>query len=173
MAEFIQLEIKELPSLLVVGKEIRYSMEALMQGDNRLGKLWDTCFAENIFAALEAQPDYVYDSSYVGAMTDWDRGDGDFSYICGMLMREGAQVPQGYRSCKLVATRVAVGWIRGTDTADVCANAHAQTENALKEKGYDCTGMRWSMEVYNCPRFTTPDENGRIILDYYIPITNS
>lgn len=170
MAEFLQLEVNDLPTVVVVGKEIRYSMEALMQGDNRLGALWDTCFSSNIFAPLEAQPDYVYDSAYVGAMLDWDKGDGDFTYICGIMMREGVQVPEGYACHKLDATKIAVGWIRGTDVSDVCSNAHEQTELALKEKGYDCSNMEWCMEVYNCPRFTVPDESGRIILDYYIPI---
>lgn len=170
MAEFIQLEVIDIPTLIVVGKEIRYSMEALMQGDNRLGALWDVCFSGNVFESLEMQPKYVYDSAYVGAMLDWDKGDGDFTYICGMLMREGAQIPEGYASHKLTATKVAVGWIRGTGVEDVCSSAHEQTEQALKEKGYDCNGMAWCMEVYNCPRFTVPDENGHIILDYYIPI---
>lgn len=27
----------------------------------------------------------------------------------------------------------------------------------------------WCMKLYNCPRFTTPMDNGEIILDYYIP----
>ena len=47
--------------------------------------------------------------------------------------------------------------------------AHELTNKAMEEKGYINDGFAWSMELYNCPRFTTPDEQGRIILDYYIP----
>jgi predicted transcriptional regulator YdeE len=145
-------------------------MEKLMQGDNRLGALWDKCFAENTFAALESQVEHVFDPSYVGFMTDWDLGDGDFSYIVGMMMKDGAQIPDGYIVKKLPACKAGVGWIRGDDVRDVCSNAHEQTTSALKGHGRQCETMRWCMELYNCPRFTTPDENGKITLDYYIPL---
>jgi len=170
MAELIHFETKELPDLVVIGKEIRYSMEKLMQGDNPLPKFWGTCFEEGIFGALESQAEHVFDDSYVGFMTDWDLGDGDFSYVVGMMMKEGAQIPDGYAVKKLPACKAAVGWIRGDDTADVCSAAHEMTVGALKEKGHQCETMRWSMELYNCPRFTTPDNEGKITLDYYVPV---
>ena len=28
----------------------------------------------------------------------------------------------------------------------------------------------WCFERYNCPRYTTPDENGNVILDYAVSI---
>jgi hypothetical protein len=31
------------------------------------------------------------------------------------------------------------------------------------------TEAPWCMELYACPRFKRPDENGNVILDYYIP----
>lgn len=170
MSELIHFEIKELPALKLVGKELRYSRNALMQGDNRIPGLWDQCYAENAFAVLEAQTDCVFDAAHVGVMIDWDRGDGDFSYICGMLMRDDAVVPEGYVSRMLVPTKAAVSWIRGKDVADVCAKAHELTEQALQAEGYRNDGMSWCMELYNCPRFTTPDEKGQITLDYYIPV---
>lgn len=170
MSELIRFETKELPNLIVVGKEIRYSMEKLMQGDNPIPKLWDECFAAGIFSALESQAEHVFCSDYVGFMIDWDLGDGDFSYVVGMMMREGAVVPDGYIAKKLPTCKAAVGWIRGDDVTDVCAKAHNLTVEMIHERGYQCETMRWSMELYNCPRFTTPDENGMITLDYYIPL---
>lgn len=170
MGKLIRLETKELPGLVVVGKELRYSMEALMKGDNRIGAFWGACFSEGVMEPLEAQPEYVYDESYVGIMLDWDKGDGDFSYIVGMLMKPGAVVPGGYVSRELAKGTAAVGFIQGKDTPDVCGNAHEETEKALREAGHSNAQMRWCMELYNCPRFTTPDEDGRIILDYYIPL---
>ena len=170
MSQLIHFEIKELPTVHLVGKEIRYSEEAHMKGDNRIPGLWDQCFSEGIFAQLESQADYLYDDSYVGVMLDWDKGDGNFSYVCGMLMKPGVSVPEGFICHTLEAAKAAVGWIRGKDTADVCSTAHAMTEERLKAEGHNCQQMRWCMELYNCPRFTTPDENGDIILDYYIPL---
>lgn len=170
MGEIIKFRVKKLPSLKLVGKEIRYNMESHMKGDNRIPAFWDKCFADDTFSSLEAQADFVYDSSYVGVMTDWDKGDGDFSYIVGMLMVEGVSIPDGYVYRDIEETDVAIGWIKGKNTSDVCSTAHSQTDQSLKEKGYKCDKMKWCMELYNCPRFIEADINGDIILDYYIPI---
>ncbi|WP_024833748.1 GyrI-like domain-containing protein [Ruminiclostridium josui] len=173
MSELIKFEVKRLPGVKIVGKELRYNMEALMKGDNRIPDFWDKCFADGIFSLLEDQTDFIFDSSYVGVMLDWDKGDGDFSYIVGMLMKDGVSVPEGYYHKDLEETDVAIGWIKGKNTADVCSSAHPLTEQAIKEKGYKCDNMKWCMELYNCPRYTTPDENGHIVLDYYIPINDN
>lgn len=170
MGEMIKLDVKKLPPLKLVGKEIRYNMESHMKGDNRMPAFWDRCFKEDIFSPLQAQVDFVYDNAYVGVMIDWDKGDGNFSYIVGMLMLEGVSIPDNYVHRDIEETDVAIGWIKGENTADVCSTAHSQTEQSLKEKGYKCAQMKWCMELYNCPRFTVPDEKGHIILDYYIPI---
>lgn len=170
MGRIINFEVVDMPKVYVVGKELRYSMEALMKGDNRISDLWNQCFAEELFSLLEKQKDYIYDPSYVGVMTDWDKGDGDFSYICGMLMNKGVAIPDGCVMREMNAAKVAVAQIKGKDAGDVCSNAHELTEQKLKVEGYTCDNMKWCMEFYNCPRFTVPDENGEIILDYYIPL---
>lgn len=169
MAKLIKFEIIELPKIYLVGKELRYSMEVHMKGDNRIPAFWGKCFTDGIFCTLEAQPDYIYDPAYVGVMMDWDKGDGDFSYICGMLFKEAIPVPEGFVLREINAGKVGVSWIKGKDTADVCSNAHTLTEQAIKDAGFNFDKMKWCMELYNCPRFTTPDEIGEIILDYYIP----
>jgi predicted transcriptional regulator YdeE len=170
MGELIKFEVKRLPSLKLVGKELRYNMEVHMKGGNRIPSFWDNCFADETFSLLEKQADSIYDDSYVGVMLDWYKGDGDFSYIVGMLMKDGVTVPDGYVCRDIEGTDVAIGWIKGKNSADVCSTAHSQTEQALKKNGYKCHNMKWFMELYNCPRFTTPDANGDIILDYYIPV---
>lgn len=169
MAKLIKFEVKQLPKIYLVGKELRYDMEVHMKGDNRIPAFWEKCFAENIFSTLEKQSDYVYDTAYVGVMIDWDKGDGNFSYICGMLFKEGIPAPEGFVLREIAAGKVGLSWIKGKDTADVCSNAHVLTEQAIKDAGFPYDKIKWCMELYNCPRFTTPDENGEIILDYYIP----
>ncbi len=170
MGDLIKFEVKKLPKIKLVGKELRYNMELHMQGENRIPTFWDKCFENEIFLPLEEQADFIYAKDYVGVMLDWDKGDGDFSYVIGMLMKDGVSVPEGYYCTDIGETNTAIGWIIGENTYDVCSTAHQQTEKALMEKGYTCDNMKWCMELYNCPRFTTPDENGNIILDYYIPI---
>lgn len=169
MSKLVKFEVVELPKLCLVGKELRYNMDGHMKGDNRIPAFWEECFADGVFAELEKQPEYLFDNSYVGLMTDWDKGDGDFSYICGMLFNKGAAVPDGFVTRELEATKAGIGWIRGKDTADICSKAHELTVQAIKENGHNCDNVKWCMELYNCPRFTTPDANGDIILDYYLP----
>ncbi len=170
MAELIKFEVKELPKLCVIGKELRYNMEELMKGNNPIGPFWTKCFADNIFAELEKQEQFIFDKAYVGFMSEWDNSDGNSSYICGIMFKEGAVVPDGFVMKEIQPTKAAVSWIRGKDTADVCIGAHEMTEKAISENGQSSEGLTWCMELYNCPRFTNPDENGEIILDYYIPI---
>ena len=40
----------------------------------------------------------------------------------------------------------------------------------LKSLGFKRKEDDWCFERYNCPRFTTPDEEGNVILDYGISI---
>lgn len=169
MGKLIKLEVVNLPTLYLVGKELKINMEEHMKGNNRIPAFWDTCFSDGTFSTLEQQADFIYNPAYVGVMMDWDKGDGYFTYICGILMKEGVTAPDGFAMHVLPPTDAAVSWIQGKDVSDVCAKAHEQTEQALKEAGYNCDGIQWCMELYNCPRFTTPNENGEIILDYYIP----
>lgn len=42
--------------------------------------------------------------------------------------------------------------------------------NELKALGLKRKEDDWCFERYNCPRFTMPDENGNVILDYGISI---
>jgi predicted transcriptional regulator YdeE len=170
MGRLVKFEVGELPDVLIVGKELRCNMEELMKGNNPIPAFWGKCFEENIFATLEEQTDLIYNKDYVGIMLDWNNDDSHTSYIVGMLMKPGAAVPAGYFSRDLEATKVAIGFIQGKDTPDVCSNAHELTEQALKSEDFTCEKMTWCMELYNCPRYTTPDENDEIILDYYIPI---
>ncbi len=169
MAKLIQLEIKELGDWCVAGRP----MQSQMGGENPIPAFWDACFADGTFAKLEALGEQVLCPDYVGFMTDWMGGDGKFTYIVGMMMKPGFSLPregyEGFVSRPVAACTAAIGYIQGASTGDVCMNAHELTNAALEEKGYTFDGSTWCMELYNCPRFTTPDESGQIILDYYAP----
>lgn len=49
-------------------------------------------------------------------------------------------------------------------------NTHNMCLEALKAQGLKRKEYDWCFKRYNCPRFTTPDENGDVILDYGIAI---
>ncbi len=166
MAKLYQLEIKELGPWCIVGKAIQSQIDS----ENPVPAFWDVCFGDGTFAKLESMKDWVLCPDYVGFMTDWQGGDGKFTYIVGMMMKHGCPLPdESFVSRTVNPSTAAVGFIQGISTQDVCMNAHALTQHAMEERGCSAEGAAWCMELYNCPRFTTPDEQGQIILDYYIP----
>lgn len=170
MDEIVKFEIIELPKIYIVGKQLRYSDKALNGGDNRLPRFWDKCCEDRIFAPLALQPEYVFDSSPAGVFLDWDLGDGDFSYIVGLLMKEGVAVPMGYVSRELERTRAAWCQVKCKALADTRCAPFESTANAIKESGHDCSRMKWCIDLYHSIRSTVPDEKGNVILDCYIPV---
>ena len=163
MAELVKIDFVEMPEVLVIGKTIEVDWTKIHQ-ENPIPAFWDECFKDGTFKTLEEQTDFIYNPAYVGYMTL-------HSYTCGMLMKMGCQEPgKGFTTHVIIPSKVAVGWIKG-QKQDVFMNAHKVTETALEEWGYKYNPKcRWSMELYNCPRFTKEDDDGRIIMDYYIPV---
>ena len=163
MANLVKIDFIEIPEVLVIGKTIEVDWTKIHQ-ENPIPAFWDVCFKDGTFKILEEQADFIYDSAYVGYMNL-------HSYTCGMLMKMGCPEPgRGFTTHVIMPSKVAVGWVKGHDT-DVFMNAHKLTETSLESWGYKFNPKcRWSMELYNCPRFTQKDEDGKIILDYYIPV---
>lgn len=170
MNELVKFEIMRLPKISIIGKELRYSDEALNKGDNRLPDFWHTCYQEDIFTPLESQTEFIFDSSHAGVFLDWYLGDGDFSYIVGMLMKEGATVPEGYYARELAQTDVALCWVKCKAITQTRTVPFESTAKAIKEIGRNCANMKWCSDLYHRSRSTIPDENGDVIVDCYIPL---
>lgn len=168
--EVVKLEVIKLPKLYIVGKEIRYSDKALNNCDNRLPAFWEKCIKADAFAPLESQTDYIYNNSHAGVFIDWYLGDGGFSHIVGMLMKDGAVVPDGYIVRELAETEVALCWVKCKALTETRSVPFESTEKAIKNIGRDFSGMKWCIDLYDRSRSTTPDENGYVILDCYIPL---
>ena len=173
MAKVIKFDVIDLPKVYLVGKGIEHNIEEHVKGDNPIAAFWDKCLADGTFSVLERQQEYVYEPAYVSACIDWDTGYGTFTYICGMLFKEGVAVPEGYVVREIGGEKIGMCWIKGKNAADVCKDAHTLTMQAIKNGGYCPNQMKWSMQLFTNPRFTTPDENGDVILDYYIPLAKS
>lgn len=155
MVELVKLEIKQLPAMRVVGKTIRPELGA---NENPIPAFWEKCFGDGTFTTLDGMADNHLDISYVGWMADWTAGDGKFTYICGMLMKEDTPLPDGFESRDVPASTVAVGWIRGPEK-ETYPVAHGLTQKALENEGYNVDdAAQWCMELYNCHRFTQPME---------------
>jgi len=170
MDEVINLEVVKLPKLIAVGKKFRYSYEALNNGDNRLPDFWNKCYKESVFAPLESQMEYIFDCSHAGIFFDWHSGDSNFSYIIGMLMKDGVSVPDGYSTHELTESEIALCWVKCKSLAETRAVPFESTAKAIEDIGRGCANMKWCIDLYHPSRSTTPDENGEVILDCYIPL---
>lgn len=156
MAEIVKTFLEHHPELMLVGKRYR---DADRDQYGSFGEKWGQWFQNDWFSSLEACGD-AYDGSYVGAMRITEEG---FEYWIGLLMTT-ASVPPEYEAVKIPAGNLAVCYLYGREDSGELYRMHDACMNAWSEKGWNPSG--WFIERYNCPRFTTPDEKGNVILDY-------
>lgn len=150
----------------IVGREVRPKLGA---EENPIPAFWQTCFTDGTFPTIEALGTPALDGSYVGFMCDDNAGNNMYTYICGIFMKPDCPVPEGFTARDVAESDVAVGWICGPAHENYPV-AHQLTAAAMEKAGHKPDeAAAWCAEVYNCPRFTTPQENGNVILDYYIP----
>lgn len=172
MAELIHFEFVNLPPCRVIGRELTLSMEEMAKA-NPVPAFWGKCFEENAFAPLEALGDALYNDALVdaaGAYLDWMgdvEPDGRFRCLVGMLAKPGAEPPEGYAFKDLPAGTLALGQIKGPEN-EIYSQSESLVMPLIKKAGKKPAG--YMMEVYVCPRFTTPDENGCVVLDYYMEV---
>lgn len=135
---------------------------------------WAEWFSQGLFAPLEQaprDPDGFLDGSYVGAMR---MADGGFEYWIGMFLPQDAPVPEGYEHMDLPEETCALFWIYGSESSGELygMSAEALCQAELDRRGWVRKDAGWHFERYNCPRFTTPDAQGNVILDYGVPLAS-
>lgn len=166
MSRLVNFQTKHMPAIRVIGKGIRMNMD---MKENPIPALWEECFAKGAFKALEGMHGQIVEKDYVGLICDWSKETKAYTYICGMIMNSGCPVPEGFTYRDFPASAVAIGWVQGPEK-DNYKDAHVLTLYELERRGFKTNdGAGWWMELYNCPRFTQPQPNGEVILDYYIP----
>jgi len=166
MIEVVNVLQERVPALRFIGE--RYT-KADRNARGGFSAKWDEWFQQGRFAPLEALgPAPEHEHAYVGLMRFAD----DLEYWIGMFFPAGTQVPDGYDSVDLPACTFGTCWLYGRqDTGELFGEAaHRLCVSQVQEKGWQIAEAPWFMERYNCPRFTTPDEHGRVILDYCIQL---
>ena len=172
MAKLVNLTTVDLPDLFAIGRVLHTNMAEVAKA-NPIPAFWDTCFADGTFKLIENNSEILYNPDYVGLMYNYNVATGDFSYMCGMLLTKEQLPTADFSIYRLPAGRTVISWIKGANSGEVCAQAHDLTMDAIHAEGYDWDNEAgWLIELYNCPRFTTPDSEGQLILDYYVPIRN-
>lgn len=162
--EIIKVYKQELPAVQLIGKRFTHSDR---DASGTFGHHWQRCFAE-------AWPDTLMQCKGIagvsedlfGAMRMTD-GDADFEYWIGSLLAPDATVPDGFESVAIPAGVLGVCWLQGDEKSGELFGMEAWDlcTAAMTEKGWKSEESGWFMERYNCPRFTTPDENSKVILD--------
>ena len=154
------LEVKKesCPATLFIGK--RYN------GNVNWGEWW----ANDWFSVLEKNPCIPFNGdAYIGAV---HIVDGMPEYWIGMFFPIGTEVPEGFEAVEIEALDYAVCYLQGKEGSSEFYSM--ETHNLCLEEIKNLDLQRkeddWCFERYNCPRFTTPDADGNVILDYGIAI---
>ncbi|HWT74260.1 MAG TPA: hypothetical protein VN258_06005 [Mobilitalea sp.] len=167
MFEITKAYAQSIPAVRFIG--IKYADEDRVDGG--FGCKWGEWFENNRFEKLEAlQKDdlnktYEDAGAYLGFMR-WKEGE-PFQYWIGMFLPAGTTVPEGYDYVDMPEAKLGVCWLHGPEgelycKEDKCAERISQEGYEILEDGQ---GAWYFFERYACPRFTTPDENGQVILD--------
>ena len=154
------LEIKQesCPATRLIGK--KYT------GGANWGEWWEN----NWFEALEAMPALAFNGdAYIGAV---HIVGGMPEYWIGMFFAEDTEVPEGFEYVDIEPLNYAVCYLQDKENSGdfYTMDTHNQCLVELKAQGFIRKEDDWCFERYNCPRFTTPDKAGNVILDYGISI---
>lgn len=91
----------------------------------------------------------------------------EFAYWIGAFFAPDTKIPEGFEAIEIPAGDVGVCWLYGDAKNGELYRAEASdlAMAAMVEKGWSFSQKDWFFERYNCPRFTTPDERGNVVLD--------
>lgn len=171
--EIIKCYKEHFPALRLIGK--RYTDDDRVEGS--FGAQWGDWHQKGWFSELEklANPSEQIDNGYLGLMTINSKDHSNFAYWIGILFPAGTDVPESFSYLDLPENDVGINWIYGSDSSGEIfgSEPHSASYNKLCENGWGDLNTNAGgentlvfFELYNCPRFTTPDDKGNVILDY-------
>lgn len=90
----------------------------------------------------------------------------------GMFFPADCAVPEGFQSVDIEPLDYAVCYLSDKEGSGgfFTMETHDMCLEALRAEGFVRKEDHWCFERYNCPRYTTPDGEGNVILDYGISI---
>lgn len=162
------MEIKKvykeaLPAVKLIGKRFT---EDERDASGTFAGHWGQAFQEGWFDVIMRNKSATgVSDDYLGVMRTRE-GDG-MEYWIGMFRAPNAEVPAGFSAADIPGGDVGVCWLYGNEKNGELHGMEASnlSMTALKEAGFVDDDAGWFLERYNCPRFTTPDAQGNVILD--------
>lgn len=163
MAEIKRVYRQELPELKLVGRCYGDADRV----DGTFAQKWGEWFQENLFEPLKLPDRGEEPFEDCGAPIGLCRcREGEpFQYWIGMFVPPDAPVPEGYDSVSLDAGEIAVCWVYGREPEIYTHCCLSRLEEEGLAWTADKNGVKWCFERYSCPRFTSPDDGGNVILD--------
>lgn len=161
MADIIKVFREEIPTLKFIGKKY----ENFGYWDEWWGNGWFDLLESTMGGTEAILSLWKNGGGYLGLER---RAEGQpFSYHIGMLTPVETPVPEGFEAILFENVDLGTVWIYGLEEEvhDTGA-AYGKITQAGMRIWRDLEGAVWSFENCLCPRFTTPDETGRVILDY-------
>ena len=170
MFEIKNVYRQALPATRFIGR--KYSDADRVNGS--FANKWGEWFSQGYFETLEqltiSEPFFEDSDAYIGLMR-WKEGE-PFEYWIGMFRPKDTPVPAGFDFVDFPESTLGVVWLYGKEGnlyshEDACGNTLVQRGETVIT---DVQGALWFFERYACPRFTTPDELGNVVLDicYFI-----
>ena len=167
MPEIIKTYKQSVPAMRFIGK--KYGDSDRVNGT--FGAKWGEWFENSWFDVLTKQisgnPDDTCEDggASIGLMR---HKDGEpFQYWVGMFAPQDTDVPDGFEKVDFPKSEWGISWLYGKE-AELYMN-EGKCAQRLGSEGItvinDPDGSCWFFERYVCPRFTTPDEKGNVILD--------
>lgn len=165
MVEIINTYRQSVPALRFIGK--KYGDKDRVNGT--FAHQWSEWFSNGWFGQIEKlvkeEPTFEDADAYIGLMRM--KENELFNYWIGLFCPVATQVPDGFSFVDFDAADLGVVWLYGKE-GDLYKQEEKCAESCRKV-GYkiipDEQEAFWFFERYTCPRFTTKDENGKIILD--------
>lgn len=131
---------------------------------------WNEWWEHNLFEKLESMKCLAFNGdAYLGGVHIMD---GMPERWIGMLFPAGTEVPEGYEFADIESLNYAVCYLYGKEGSSefFSMDTHNKCLEALAAGGFIRKEDDWCFERYNCPRYTSPDKAGNVILDYAIAV---
>ena len=161
--EIVQIVRETTPAVRFIGK--RYTASA------DFGAAWGQWWQNGWFDVLDRLEHRaaINQDAYCAAKRIVDGG---LEYWIGMFFTPAAQAPEGFESVDIDPMAFAVCWLKDKPgSVDLFGLAtHERCVAEITRQGMTRKEDDWCFERYQCPRYTTPDADGNVILDYGIAI---
>ena len=171
MVDIARIYTQSRDSLKFIGK--KYDDADRTDGAFEVKSKWSEWFENGWFERIEGQiignpADTGEDGdAYIGL---WRNKNGEpYQYWIGMFVPKNTATPEGFSHIVFPKSELAVCWVYGKAESLAGLDILDQCNDRLKKEGmphaHDKEDVCWAFERYACPRFTTPDEKGNVILD--------